>query len=463
MRDPARPSEPASLGARGLIVLSLPSVLFAGFDLARRSYLPLFLTDEFSASMVTAATIMALTGIWGVAMEFIASACGDRGSRRIGPRPLWMVIGTLGIVGAACAILLTAGNDPARSLWGFVAFLMVLIASWTLCNVTHGAWALEAGRTGRQRAGIFGLRGFFAIAGATGFALLGAAISEGRVFAGIAPFVAIIGITGLGIPLLHALLVLTMPSPRPTEARPKGAGPLAPLLVLVANCAHRRLALLYGLLGLHAGIAGATFLITARAGFGLGAAADLVLGVSTASAALGTLASARWGAACRSELGLGLLMALKLLLALALLAIPRGEPLALAAWALVGGLFGTFHLLVLRLLLGECLDKVFEAAPEAGPRGALFYAAFHMPLNLGLAAGAALALASLGWAGFDPAANQIEQTSYVAVFIPSILLASVSLAGIFSVRGIDRFFGKKPMASTAFGASRPELEDASRN
>ncbi|MEE4153147.1 MAG: MFS transporter [Erythrobacter sp.] len=440
MRDLPQGAGTTRLGAVGLIALSLPSMLFAGFDIARRSYLPLFLTDGFGTTMTTAALVMALTGLWGVAMEFGASVLGDHSPTGWGPRRLWIGLGTFGIFGATGAMLLIYGAGPGGGLWCLVALMLALIASWTVCNVTHGAWALEAGGSARQRAGIFGLRGFFAISGATGFALLAAVMTGGQALAGIAPFIAIIAVTGLGIPLLHGLLVAFVPCSAVPRAEPEGVRILAPLLILVANPRHRRLALLFGLVGLHAGIGGSTFLITARAGFGLGSAADLVLGVSTASAALGALVSARWGAACLNERALTLLMMLKLALALALLAIPPGDPVVLAGWALVGGLFATLHLLVLRLLLGECLDRPTSTKPQGPGRGALFYAAFHIPLNIGLAAGAGLALAALGWAGIETTANRVEQVSYLAVLVPAFLLSFASLAGIFAVHGVDRLF-----------------------
>ncbi|WP_204312260.1 hypothetical protein, partial [Raoultella planticola] len=55
-----------------------------------------------------------------------------------------------------------------------VLALMVLVIGWAFCNVTHGAWALEAARESRIRGRIFGTRTLFGILGGIGFSVIGA-------------------------------------------------------------------------------------------------------------------------------------------------------------------------------------------------------------------------------------------------------------------------------------------------
>lgn len=425
-------------GLETLLVLSLPSLLFAGFDLARRSYLPVFLASERGVSLAETAVFVAVTGAWGVLVEFLVSVVGDSASRQRNPRVFWMVWGTVLIVVATLALLMVSGGGGAIEV---AIVVLALITGWTLCNVTHGAWALETGRAARERSAIFGMRGFFAIAGGTCFAVLAAAINRGAVPGTVSPFIAILVVTGLGIPVLHGWLILRLGrQPGLRTVRSPARSLLEPLRTIMANAGHRRLALLYGLVGLNGGVSAATFLIVARDGLGLAAWADLILGVYTASAALGALASARWGALWCNERMLGGLMVAKVGLGLAILVVPAGRPEWLALWAIAGGGVASFNLLSLRLLLGEALDQAGTSSETA--QGALFYAAFHIPLNIGLAAGGALALASLDWVGFDPGANRFEQTSYLAVRIPGVALALSALAGVLAVHGLDRLRSK---------------------
>jgi Na+/melibiose symporter-like transporter len=439
MGEATRTRHAAGVGGTTLLVLSLPSSLFAGFDLARRSYLPMFLNSDVGISISQAALFVGLTGAWGVLIEFGMSVIGDSASDRQSPRAFWMVSGTAVIIVATLALLILSERSGPL---GIALLLMALITGWTICNVTHGAWALETGHDAPARSAIFGMRGFSAIAGSACFAVLAAAINSGNTLAGTAsPFIAIMVVTGFGIPLLHGWLVLRLDRQPGLSARP--CSPMTafePLKAVFGDAGRRRLALLYGLAGLNGGVGAATFLIVASDGLGVPEWADLILGLYTASAALGALASARWGAPWRSERMLGLLMVAKVVLGLALFAIPPGRPELLALWAMAGGSVAAFNLLALRLLLGEALDRA--EAQACLSQGAMFYAAFHIPLNIGLAAGGALTLAALGWVGLDPATNQFEQTYYLAVAIPALGLSMTGLLAVFAVRGLDRLSGR---------------------
>lgn len=422
-------------GAATLAALSLPSVLFAGFDLARRFYLPLFLTSDVGSSMAEAAVLVALTGAWGVLIEFAMSAVGDSTFGRYSPRVFWTVSGTALIIAATLALQPVSG---APNLASVALVMAAMITGWTLCNVTHGAWALETGRTAAARSAIFGMRGFAAIAGTVSFALLAATINSGDVGPSMpSPFVVIVIVTGCGIPVLHGWLIVQLGRHPGLPWRRWSAGSvIAPVRAVLSDAGASRLALLYGLVGLNGGVGASTFLIMARAGLGLQAWADLILGLYTAAAAIGALASARWGAVWRSERLLTVLMLGKVGFGAGLLALPPGRPELLAIWAMASGAIASFGLLALRLLLGEALDRA--EAKTGRSQGAMFYAAFHIPLNIGLAAGGALALAAMGWAGIDPNADRFEQSNYTAVEIPALGLAVTALMAVFALRGISK-------------------------
>lgn len=430
MKHATRQASTMELGRGALLVLSLPSLLFAGFDLARRTYMPVYLTDTLGMAVAQAALFVGVTGAWGVAMEYLASLAGDRAWKGARPRVMWLAVGTALILMASIASLALRSHVAPELA---AALIVILISGWTLANVTHGAWALEAGTTPRARAAIFGLRGFFAIAGSMLFALLAAALNRDLVPWDIEPFVAILVLTGIGVPLLHGLLVLRLPTARATVRRETRADFIRvlvePIRILLANPYHRRLGLLYAATGLHAGTGAASFLIVARNGLGLSASADLVLGAYTAAAAIGTLAAGRWGAVWRFRKNLMMLAGGKLFLALAMFALPVGSPGPLLAWAVMSGALGAAFMLVLRVLLGEALGRA--GTEDRLSRGALFYAAFHLPLNVGMAAGAALVLAMLGWAGFESDAGQFEQASYLALSVPAAMLSIVAAAGLW--------------------------------
>ena len=131
-----------------MLALSLPSWVFAGYDLARRSFLAAYLSYDLGLPIAIVGWFVILAGLAAIPAGMIAGALCDSGSARVGPRVLWMLCGTgLLTLGGVTMLYL----DRTSSLSLIALALVALVVGWALCNVTHGAWALEATRDGARR------------------------------------------------------------------------------------------------------------------------------------------------------------------------------------------------------------------------------------------------------------------------------------------------------------------------
>jgi MFS/sugar transport protein len=251
-----------TLSATRLIVLSLPSLAFAGYDLSRRVYLAPYLSGELALQIGTVGWLVVLANFASIPAELLAGSMGDQGVSRFGRRRLWMMLGTALIL-IGTAMLLARGS--AASIAAIVLALMVLVIGWAFCNVTHGAWALEAARESRIRGRIFGTRTLFGILGGIGFSVIGALPGGAQ----SSPFAAIMIPVAFGALLLHAALILLVPDQRPAPGRWRFAVLLDPLRLLFANRGNRRLAALFALNGMHAAITTTGYFYLVDDGLGL--------------------------------------------------------------------------------------------------------------------------------------------------------------------------------------------------
>src|SRR5204862_6500 len=185
------------------------------------------------------------------------------------------------------AMLLARGS--AASIAAIVLALMVLVIGWAFCNVTHGAWALEAARESRIRGRIFGTRTLFGILGGIGFSVIGALPGGAQ----SSPFAAIMIPVAFGALLLHAALILLVPDQRPAPGRWRFAVLLDPLRLLFANRGNRRLAALFALNGMHAAITTTGYFYLVDDGLGLPGWAPTGILVQTICAAIGILGAIR--------------------------------------------------------------------------------------------------------------------------------------------------------------------------
>lgn len=75
-----------TLSGTRLVVLSLPSLAFAGYDLARRVFLAPYLSGELALQMSVVGWLVLLANLAPIPAELLAGSMGDHGSRRFGRR-----------------------------------------------------------------------------------------------------------------------------------------------------------------------------------------------------------------------------------------------------------------------------------------------------------------------------------------------------------------------------------------
>lgn len=420
------------------MALSLPTSVFAGYDLARRSFLAAYLSYDLGLSIGVVGWLVMLAGLASIPAEMLAGALCDRGSRRLGPRVLWMASGTMLLVAGGVVLL---SRDRSSPLLSTEFAIVALVVGWAICNVTHGAWALEATRDGRAR--VFGLRALAGIVGGVVFSVIGL-LQTGRA----SPFAAILLAVSVLAPLAHAGLITCVPD-RAVPARPwRGAALLDPVRLLVANRGNRRLAWLFALNGAHTAITGTAYLFLVGNGLALPGWGPTGVFVQSICAAIGIGAAIACGTRLPAARTLSAVCWINLLLALALIALPAGRPAALMLWTAAFGLVSAVDFMALRVLLGERLDLAARAG-DANARAAAHYAGFHLPFNLCGALATGLLFAAYRLLGFDPAMPRGAEHAFVSVQLtPALCAALLMAASIALVRN---------RAKTAQNASHEDM------
>lgn len=404
-----------------LLALSLPTFVFAGYDLARHSFLAPHLSSDLGLSIGVVGWLVTLANFASIPAEVLMGAVCDRGSVRIGHRAPWMLGGTVVIVLAA---VILAQATRATGVGVIALALTGLVMGWAVCNVTHGAWALEVSVTAAGRARVFGLRTLFGIAGGIGFSLIGVA----RTGLQQAPIVAMLLFIIVAAPLTHGLLVALVPD-RPSVARAwRWRTVLDPLRIPYASVQNRRLAGLFALNGAHTAITSTGYLYITASGLGLRDWGPTGVLVQALCAALGIVIAIRLGRHLSPATLLRITLWANLLMAGALVALPPHQPVPLMGWSVLFGLFSAVDFMALRVLLGGRLDAD-GGADGADARAAAYYAGFHLPFNLcGALATGGLFLA-YKVLNFDPnTARGTEQA-----FMPVILCPALAEIGLMAV------------------------------
>lgn len=421
-------SAPSGIEPSGIqmLALSLPTWVFAGYDLARRSFLAAYLSYDLGLPIAVVGWLVILAGLAAIPAELIAGALCDRGSGRLGARVSWMLCGT--------ALLFTGGVmmlnlDRTSSLVLIAVALVALVVGWAICNVTHGAWALEVTRDGAGRARVIGLRSLAGILGAVSFSLIGALHAWHA-----SPFATILLAVSIGAPLAHAVLIAMVPDRAAPTSGWQSAALFEPVRLLFADRENRQLATLFALNGAHTAITGTAYLYLVGNALALSGWGPTGITVQSACAAIGISAAIAWGSRVAPARTLEAVFWVNLALAVVLIVLPPGRPAALMLWTALFGVVSAIDFMALRLLLGERLDRASRTA-GAKACAAAHYAGFHLPFNLCGAVATGLLFAGYRLLGFDPATTRGAEHPYLAAqLLPALFAIVLMTASITLVR-----------------------------
>lgn len=409
-------SAPSGLSPGQLAALSLPTLAFAGYDLARKSYLPLFLSRDLALDLGIVAWIMLALGCLSIALEAAFGLLSDRTPVAWGLRRFWLAAGTGTLLASVTVALLgIAWGDAGLMLTGFAC----VIAAWIVCNVTHGGWALEVSRGAVERARVFGNRTMAGLAGIALFTAFAALVESREVPFAHTPFAALLATSTTLAALTHVVLLWRLPDPGKLRGPSAHPSLLAPVRLLVANRDGWRLAALFAVVGSHAGTVSAGMLFVVEYGLGLPGWGSTVLTVQAVSCAAGILLTTAFAVSRFAPLRiLRWVFVANCLTAATLLMLPPWQPAPLLLWSVIAGLAVGVDFMVLRMELGRKLDHAAEPATGSGPGASLHYAAFHLPFNICAALSTAALLGAFRWAGTAAGSTEkVAQSSYALVVI----------------------------------------------
>lgn len=407
------------------VALATPTLMFAGFELANKVILPVFLTDNVGMDI-------AIAGLWLLAMRLLhiltdwaAAAISDAPlGYRWGRRRLWMVLGMAPALAGTAGIFFAT---PSVSMAQIAIWLLLMTAGWSLINSAHGAWALEAGSGINDRSLIFGVRTAAGVVGYLGFSTLAAwAGSDARQQLWFLTLALV-----LGVPLTTWLACWRVPErPPATQERFSLCSLRAALGLVASSPARARLAALFAVVGAHQAVAAGSLIYTVRDGLALPDMAGTALVAQAAAMCVGLplgMAATRHLGAERTLLGV---FVVELLAAATLVILPAGQPLLAMIWLIFRSSSSGVDFMILRALAGQQLDADVQERSQA--RAGAYYAAFHLPFNVA----AALATGGLFWlygaVGFDPQTSGPAAT--VLVQIPGFAGIALALVAIALLR-----------------------------
>lgn len=417
----------ASPGRAEMLALSLPSFVFSGYELARKTYLPMLLVDGAGLGMGRGGLVLTITAGWIILVELLFGMVCDLSPDPRRRRGFWIVAGTLLQWVGGLILLLGPSQGHSVALW--MTGLLPLASGWVLSNLAHGAWALERASGIVARGRIFGAR---AQAGMAGSILFGFVLLSSRHGAKIGnDFYALLVLTMVGAPLVHGLLIWRVPERGGSCAREpmNWAVMLKPFRVCVASPADASLAGLFLMVGAHMAVIGSSFLFIARYRLALPdwGTPGIVMQAVAAMAATGV--APRLLHKFSPLRMLTAVFAANLALGLALPLLPQGRVWPFMAWAFGSGATMAVDFMLLRVLLGQRLDRDRERDGDAP--AAAFYAGFHLPFNIGAMIGTGLLfhLAALSVSG-----AMVWLTCALSTILMVAALACAFVLGHFSRR-----------------------------
>jgi len=420
-------------GRAEMLALSLPSFVFSGYELARKTYLPVLLVGAAGLDMGRAGLILTIVGGWSILVEVLFGMICDLAPNPRRRRGFWVIAGTA--VQWVGGLILWLGPPQGRSVLLWLAGLLPLASGWVLSNLAHGAWALERASGIVARGRIFGAR---AQAGMAGSVLFGMAVLwSGHGAKSADDFYVILLLTLVGAPLVHGWLIWRVKE-RAGAALPRFdcRGVLKPFRVCIASPADVWLAALFLLVGAHMAVIGSSFLFIARHRLALPdwGTPGIVMQALAAMVATGIAPGLlRHVPPLRMLAGV---FAINLGLALALPWLPAGQVMPLMAWSVGSGATMAVDFMLLRVLLGQRLDR--DRRRDGDAPAAAFYAGFHLPFNIGAMMGTALLFRGLAWTGLGGGAGLAWLTSALAGLFLVLAMGSVwSLRQALRAEGTD--------------------------
>ncbi len=416
---------PHRLNNADLLVLSAPSFVFAGYELAHRVLLPEFLTHEVGIELGLAGLIIASVRLFDILIDTLVGGVSDLGlSDRWGRRRIWMVAGTpLAVAGTVAVFLAPHGADPLDVAWR----LLAMTTGWAMVNSAHGAWALESASGVADRSRVFTAR---SLAGILGALTLSAFVAAAGSLPSSQTLRAVVFIA-IGAPLT-TLLIVTRVLDRPSRRTPISLrAALAPFHLSLETASRRRLTLLFGLTSAHMAVAAGSFVYLVKYGLAVPAAVGPGLLAQTIATAVGLPVMYALSRRLGARATMRLTFSVEAVVSLGAMLLPSGQLAPVLGWAALRGLASGMDFVLLRALAGEELDA--EAQRTGQSRAGAYYAAFHLYFNLVNALVTGALFLAFGVAGLGETSAATPSLSRLYVLVPALAGAAIHLAALLVV------------------------------
>ncbi len=235
-------SYPQRLSVRQLLAYAAPTVALQAMLVPLYNFLPpVYYSKEVGMTAFTVGFIFAVGRFWEAITDPLIGALSDRTQSSLGPRRLFMLIGTpIALLSAWFLLMPPAGASPIYLLFWLIVFYL----GWTMVYVPHQTWGGELSSDYQERTRIAGYRESGAFVGylcATAAGIFYWIFFKGVVFPSYSQIVQSVGIFfAIALPCAMIWCFSQVPVVHLKDERTPGWGEL--WLILRRNPPFRRLA-----------------------------------------------------------------------------------------------------------------------------------------------------------------------------------------------------------------------------
>ena len=445
------------LKPKQLLAFSLPETALAMMLAPLGSFLPAFYAKHTAISLAGVGAVLTLTRLIDAATDQIVGYLSDITNSRYGRRRPWIVAGTF--VSAVSAYFLFTPPPESGFTYFFVSTFFVYLG-WTMIATPYYAWGSELTRDYNERTRIFS---YMALAGPVGFLIiLGVPLLPIFETSEITPdAVALMGILiVIALPLLNSITLAATPTGISTSSATPSLMDL--LRAIKRNKPFWRFIAAISISGTGLGLMSATIVLYMDSYLGIG---DKIPQIFIPNMIAMLLAIFVW---TKITLRFGKHQALAASFALNALTVPLVllvEPgdsafLQFLIWMVVIGFAGSASVVVPRSLLGDIVD--YDELKSGANRAGNYYAAFTLTQKSYGAIGSGAAFLLLASFDFDSkAASQVPSAilglKIALVGIPIITsLASMMLMRGFPINSARHRVIRKRLDRRASTSQSPE-------
>ncbi len=419
------------LGFKRLLAFSLPETALAMMLAPLGSFLPAFYAKHTAISLAAVGAVLTLTRLIDAATDQIIGYLSDITNSRFGRRRPWIAAGT--VVSAISAYFLFTPPATAGFVYFFTATFFVYLG-WTMVATPYYAWGSELTRDYNERTRVFS---YIALAGPVGFLIvLGVPLLPIFETSDMTPeAVAMMGvIIVVALPLLNSIALISTPQ---GASAPSAAPSLMDLLrAIKRNKPFWRFIAAISISGTGLGLMSATIVLYMDSYLGIGDKIPQIFIPNMIAMLLAVYAWTQITIRIGKHQALAWSFAFNALTVPFVLLVEPGESAFphFLLWMIAIGIAGSASVVVPRSLLGDIVD--YDELKSGANRAGNYYAAFTLAQKSYAAVGSGAAFLLLAAFDFDSKAASQLPSAIVGLKIALVAIPIItSLASMLLMRG----------------------------